>query len=217
MNKKIAALVIPNIISNITVPLLGVVDTAIAGRLSNGEQAIGAISIGATIFNLIYWNCAFLRMGSSGVTAQALGARKLEECGNILVRAVIIALILSATLLLLQNPISKLSFAIMFGSDTVESIAIRYFDIRIWAAPATVSLYAIQGWFIGMQNSKTPMICSFILNIINIVAGVVLVFQFGMGIEGVAYATVAAQYSGLLFMLLVLAAKYSRILKRGVR
>ncbi len=209
MNKKIAALVIPNILSNITVPLLGIVDTAIAGRLSNG--AIGAIAIGSTIFNLIYWNCAFLRMGSSGVTAQALGARRLSECGNILVRAMVVSLVLAVVLLTVRSPLSNLSFSLMFGSDDVESMARIYYDVRIWAAPATISLYALYGWFIGMQNSRTPMICSLLLNVVNISAGIWLVFGLGWEIEGIAWATVAAQYSGMIFMLSVVAIKYQRI------
>lgn len=214
MNRKIAALAIPNTLSNITVPLLGVVDTAIAGRLGEGEQAIGAIAIGAAIFNLIYWNCAFLRMGSSGVTAQAFGARRLAECANILIRSLAISGVLAIVLLAIQHPLSELSFSLMFGSDEVETMARSYFDIRIWAAPATISLYALYGWFVGMQNSRTPMFCSFLLNIVNIVVGVWLVFGYGCGIEGIAWATVAAQYSGLLFMFAVILLRYRTIIKR---
>ncbi|MFR9651861.1 MAG: MATE family efflux transporter [Rikenellaceae bacterium] len=214
MNRKIASLAIPNTLSNITVPLLGVVDTAIAGRLSEGEQAIGAIAIGAAIFNLIYWNCAFLRMGSSGVTAQAFGARRLAECGNILVRSLAISALLAIILLAIQRPLSEICFSLMFGSEQVEAMARSYFNIRIWAAPATISLYALYGWFIGMQNSRTPMLCSFLLNIVNIAVGLWLVFGSGFGIEGIAWATVAAQYSGVLFMGIVVAIGYRPIIKR---
>ncbi len=211
MNKKIVALALPNMISNITVPLLGMVDMAMAGRIAGGELAIGAIAIGATIFNFIYWNCAFLRMGSSGLVAQAYGGRNLGECANLLVRAMLVAILLSTLLLVGQRYVATLSFGIMQGSPDIEALARRYFSIRIWAAPATISLYALHGWFVGMQNSRTPMWCAIVMNIVNIVVGVTLVLGLGMGIAGIAWATVAAQYAGLLFTLVVWAAYYRRL------
>lgn len=211
MNKKIVALALPNMISNITVPLLGMVDMAMAGRIAGGEQAIGAIAIGATIFNFIYWNCAFLRMGSSGLVAQAYGARNLGECANLLVRGLLVAIGLATLLLIGRGYVGNFSFAIMQGSPDIEALARSYFSIRIWAAPATISLYALHGWFVGMQNSRTPMWCAIVMNIVNIVVGITLVLGLDMGIAGIAWATVAAQYAGLLFTLVVWGSYYRRL------
>lgn len=160
MNRRILRLAIPNIISNITIPLLGMVDTAIAGRLGDGAAAIGAIGIGTTIFNMIYWTCGFLRMGTSGITAQAYGARNLRECTDILVRSMSVAIVLALLLVLLRNPVERFSLGLMQGSEGARALAAEYFFARIWAAPASISLFAIHGWFIGMQNSKTPMVVS---------------------------------------------------------
>ena len=148
MNKRILGLALPNIITNITVPLLGMVDMAIVGRLSTDH--IGAIAIGTQIFNLIYWNFGFLRMGTSGFTAQAYGANNFNEAMRILVRAVTIAVAIAFALILLQWPLSRLSLLIFQSSPHVVQLALAYFFVRIWAAPATLGLYAIKGWFIGM-------------------------------------------------------------------
>lgn len=196
MNRRILRLAIPNIISNITIPLLGMVDIAIAGRLGE-DSAIGAIAIGTTIFNMIYWACGFLRMGTSGITAQAYGARDLHECTKILVRSLFVAVILAVILVIFRLPIGRVSLDMMSGSDRVQSLAGEYFFARIWAAPASLSLFAIHGWFIGMQNSKTPMVVSVISNIVNLCLGLLFVFRYDMGIAGIAWATVIAQYSGL--------------------
>ena len=147
MNRKILRLAIPNIITNITVPLLGMVDTAIVGHLS--EEYLGAIAIGTQIFNLIYWNFGFLRMGTSGFAAQAYGARRLDEAVRVFVRAIAIDLLIALLLIVLQWPLAKLSRLIFNGSDEVLTLALSYFFVRIWAAPATLGLYAIKGWFIG--------------------------------------------------------------------
>lgn len=143
MNKRIIGLALPNIITNITVPLLGMVDMAIVGHLS--ADHIGAIAIGTQIFNLIYWNFGFLRMGTSGFTAQAYGAGNMDEAVRIFSRAITIAIGVAAALLLLQWPISQLALVIFDGSDRVLQLALAYFFVRIWAAPATLGLYAIKG------------------------------------------------------------------------
>ncbi len=212
MNKKILNLALPNIITNITVPLLGMVDTAIVGHLS--ETHIGAIAIGTQIFNLIYWNFGFLRMGTSGLTAQAYGARRTDLAASLLVKALTIALAIAAILILLQWPIAAFSKTIFNGSDHVKSLAISYFFVRIWAAPATLSLYAIKGWFIGMQNSKLPMWIAIFINVINILASLILVLGFKMDIVGVALGTVIAQYSGLAVGLWFLVFRYGKLLRR---
>ena len=195
MNKRILGLALPNIITNITVPLLGMVDMAIVGHLSSTH--IGAITIGTSIFNLIYWNFGFLRMGTSGFTAQAFGAKRMDEAVKILIRAGAIALSIALLLIILQWPISLLAPVIFEGSSDVMRLALTYFFIRIWAAPATLGLYAIKGWFIGMQNSKIPMWIAIFLNCVNIVGSLLFVLVFRWDIAGVALGTVVAQYSGL--------------------
>ncbi|MDD4142872.1 MAG: MATE family efflux transporter [Bacteroidales bacterium] len=202
MNKKILNLAIPNIITNITVPLLGMVDLAIAGHIGD-EKYIGAVSLGATIFNLIYWNFGFLRMGTSGFTAQAYGAQNKTEAYRILVRSCFIALIVAIILIALQGPIAAVARLLLKGGEDIRSLAISYFFIRIWAAPATLGLYAIKGWFIGMQNSKFPMIIAIALNIVNILFSLLLAVNMKMGIEGIAWGTVIAQYSGLLLAVII--------------
>ena len=212
MNRKILQLALPNIITNITVPLLGMVDTAIVGHLS--QSHIGAIAIGTQIFNLIYWNFGFLRMGTSGFTAQAYGARRLDEAIRVFIRAIAIALAVALLLIALQYPIALLSKAIFNGSDTVIQLALSYFFIRIWAAPATLGLYAIKGWFIGMQNSKLPMWIAIFINVVNIVCSLLFVLLFHWDIQGVALGTVIAQYSGLLVGLFFVASRYGKLFRR---
>ena len=132
----------------------GMADMAIAGRLGDSTATIGALAIGTTIFNFIYWNCSFLRMGTSGLTAQAFGAGRKEECANLLVRGVVVAVALAVVLIALQRPVGEFAIWLMNGNDLVR----RYFFARIWAVPAAISLFALNGWFIGMQNSSTPML-----------------------------------------------------------
>ena len=212
MNRKILQLALPNIITNITVPLLGMVDTAIVGHLS--QSHIGAIAIGTQIFNLIYWNFGFLRMGTSGFTAQAYGARRLDEAIRVFIRAISIALAVALLLILLQYTIALLSKAIFNGSDTVIQMALSYFFIRIWAAPATLGLYAIKGWFIGMQNSKLPMWIAIFINVVNIICSLLFVLLFHWDIQGVALGTVIAQYSGLLVGMFFVASRYGKLFRR---
>ena len=195
MNKRILGLALPNIITNITVPLLGMVDMAIVGHLSGDH--IGAIAIGTQLFNLIYWNFGFLRMGTSGFTAQAFGAERWDESIKILIRACTIALSIALLLIALQWPRSLAVPYIFESSNHVLKLALTYFFVRIWAAPATLGLYAIKGWFIGMQDSKTPMWIAIFLNCVNIAASLLFVIVLHWDIAGVALGTVLANYSGL--------------------
>jgi len=170
MNRKILNLAIPNIISNITIPLLGMVDLALLGHLKlDAEIYIGAIAIGTMIFNFVYWGFGFLRMGTTGFTAQAYGERNFEKSILIFSRALFIAIVIGFALIVLQYPIAQFSFFMIDASENVELFASQYFYIRIWAAPATIGMYAFMGWFLGMQNSKTPMIMALVINIVNIV------------------------------------------------
>lgn len=213
MNRKILALAIPNIISNITVPLLGMVDMALVGHLGN-DSLIGAMAIGVAIFNFIYWNFAFLRMGTSGLVAQAFGARNFREVGSVFVRSVSVALLVAVLLLLFRHGIGKLAFRMMEGSTETMQAAAEYFYIRLWAAPATLSLFAFQGWFIGMQNSRFPMYISIMINVVNVIFGVWFVYGLHWGIAGVAWSTVVAQYSGLLTAFLQWLIYYRRFIRQ---
>lgn len=215
MNKQILRLAIPNIITNITVPLLGMVDTAIVGHLNNGDgiDYIGAIAVGTMIFNIIYWNFGFLRMGTSGFTAQAYGSKDVQEQANILLRASFIAIAAAFLLIVFQKPIGKLSLMLIEDKNSVGALALSYFSIRIWAAPATLGMYALKGWFIGMQDSKNPMWISIIINILNIAFSFILVFYCNMSIKGVALGTVIAQYGGLITTIIIWRKKYGNITK----
>ncbi len=210
MDRKILQLTLPNIISNITVPLLGMTDLAIAGHLLHSDY-IGAIAIGTALFNLIYWNFGFLRMGTSGLTAQAYGAKKPKECMAVLVRALCIALSIAFLLLLLQYFIGNGAIKLMDGSDKLKALALDYFFVRIWATPATLSMYAFNGWFIGMQNSKIPMYIAIAMNLVNTLFSLLFVYVWQMDIEGIALGTVVAQYSGVFLSLVILRKRFGQL------
>ena len=210
MNKEILRLAVPSIITNITVPLLGMVDVAIVGHIGNASY-IAAIALATMVFNLIYWNFGFLRMGTSGLTAQAYGAEDRQECLRVLVRALVIALGVAAMLIILQRPIGYLCQKWIHSSEETIALTLTYFYIRIWAAPANLALYALKGWFIGMQNAKTPMWIAIILNIVNIVCSLVFVFVLHAGIAGVAWGTVIAQYSGLTLAVILWFVQYGEM------
>ena len=186
----------PIILSNITVPLLGLVDTAVVGHLPEAYY-IGAVGLGAMMFNFIYhaFNC--LRMGTTGPTAQALGAGDFGEVRAMIGRALLLACIIGAGLILLQLPMVWFAFWFLEASSEVEHLAERYFLIRVWAAPAAIASYAIIGWFYGLEDAKIPLVLQLGVNAINIVLDLVFVFGLGWGVEGVAAASVVAEYSGL--------------------
>jgi MATE family multidrug resistance protein len=210
MNRKILNLAIPNIISNLTVPLLGIVDLAIVGHLES-DAYIGAIALGSMIFNIIYWAFGFLRMGSSGLTAQALGAKNYTEITAVLIRGLIVAITVSSAILIFQIPIEKTIFYFVNGSPDVEILAQKYFYIRVWAAPATISLYVLTGWFIGMQNSKIPMIIAITINILNVILDAVFVYIYKFNSTGVALGTLISQYLGLIIATIFLFKKYKTV------
>lgn len=212
LNKEILRLAIPSILANITVPIVGMADIAIAGHLGEiGQTAvmIGAIAIGSMLFDLLYWNFAFLRAGTGGLTAQAFGQNDRKECAKILSRALTIAIACSIFLLAIQWLFIKGAFLVLDCSPEVSELARRYFFIRIWAAPATLSLMAVKGWFIGMQDSISPMITDILVNVLNVALSLTLATG-GMGFSGIAAGTVAAQYSGLLCALAIILTKYRK-------
>lgn len=203
----------PNIVTNITVPLLGLVDMALMGHLED-PVFIGAIALGSLIFNMVYSGFGFLRMGSSGLTAQAFGAKSKQGVSLVLIRSLIVAMGLATMLIVLQYPIQWLSFKILDGSEAVTTLARGYFYVRIWAAPATLGLYAFFGWFLGMQNAKYPMMIAIAINLLNITLNFVFVLGLGMTSNGVALATVIAQYGGLLLAVYFLLTRYRQYITK---
>jgi MATE family multidrug resistance protein len=213
-DRQILQIALPSIVSNITVPLLGMIDVAIVGHMGSPVY-IGAVAVGSMIFNLVYWLFGFLRMGSSGLTAQALGRRDLTEVTRTLVRSVVVALGIALLLIVCQIPLKWLMFWLIGPTADVVPYATTYFYIVIWGAPASLALFSLMGWYIGMQNTRIPMFISIMQNMVNILASLTLVYGFGMKIEGVALGTVIAQYAGLLVALGLLARYYGRLF-RGV-
>ena len=212
MNNRILKLAIPSIISNITVPLLGLIDLAIVGHLG-ATSYIGAIAVGGMLFSIVYWLFGFLRMGTSGMTAQAFGARNFLRVSEQLYRACSIAALVAFLLILCQRPIERLAFSLLTTSPEVAQYASLYFRICIWGAPAVLGLYVFSGWFIGMQNSRIPMYIAIIQNLINIGVSFFLVFVLQLKVEGVAWGTLIAQYAGLLMALALWGNYYFRIMR----
>ena len=212
MNKQILRLAIPSILANITIPLVGLVDTAIVGHISNAH-AIGGIAIGTMLFDLLYWNFGFLRVGTSGMTAQAYGRDDRVECARLLTHSVTIALLGAALIWLLQWLFVTAALAIIPCSTEVAVFARQYFFIRVWAAPATLSLMAIKGWFIGMQDTVSPMMTDMVVNIVNMAVSYVLAVYTPMGALGVALGTVVAQLTGLLLAIVIICWKYRAVWK----
>lgn len=211
MNRSILKLAIPNIISNITIPLLGLVDMILMGHLSSPVY-IGAIALGGTIFSVLYSFFSFLRAGTTGFTAQAYGAKDHSEVSYSLYRSTIIAIIAFLLIICMQNPIAKVSMALLEGSNEVLNLAITYFFVRIWAAPANMLLYCLNGWFIGMQNTKIPMAIAIIINVLNIAFSIFFVVVMHQDVVGVALGTVIAQYCGLITALIFIFVKYKQYL-----
>lgn len=211
-DRQILQIALPSIVSNITVPLLGLVDMSIVGHMG-GAHYIGAVAVGSMIFNMIYWVFAFLRMGTSGMTSQSLGRRDLHEVVRLLVRSIAVAMFISFAILLLQVPIAWLAFTLMSPTADILPLALRYFYICIWGAPAMLGLYGLTGWYIGMQNTRLPMFISIMQNVVNIAVSCLLVYGFGMKVEGVAIGTVVAQWAGFLVGLLLLKRNYWRLAK----
>jgi MATE family multidrug resistance protein len=213
MNRSILKLALPNILTNLTVPLLGMVDMHLMGYLDSAVY-MGAIALGGVIFNLVYWGFAFLRMSISGIAAQEYGKEDTFGMANTLFRGLMIAVSGALLLLLLQTGIEKLSFMILDGSPEVKSLARDYFYIRIWAAPAAISLMVFYGWFLGMQNAIYPMIIAVSVNIVNILLSFLFVRSFGMKVDGVALGSMLSQYFGLLMAVFFFLKKYRYILNR---
>ena len=219
INRDILKLAVPSILANITVPIVGMVDIAVAGHLdAEAATMIGGIAIGSMLFDLLYWNFGFLRVGTGGLAAQAYGRGDRTECARVLARALGIALSCALLLIAIQWIFVKAAFLFVDCTPEVCDLASQYFFIRIWAAPATLSLMALKGWFIGMQDSVSAMLADITVNGTNILMSIILALGFsvgrlsyeGMGFGGVAAGTVAAQYSGLLVAAVCLLLRYRR-------
>ena len=211
MNREIMRIALPNIVSNITVPLMGIVSTAIAGHWGTDSAAtIGALAIGVSIFNFIYWNCSFVRMGTSGLTAQAFGAGDMRECTDMLARALSVGAAMGLLMVALQWPVGELALRAMNGGDMTRD----YFYARIWAVPAGILLFGFNGWFTGMQNAMIPMFTALTVNVIHILFSLWFAFGLDMGIVGIAYASVLAQWSGVALSTLLLVWKYGGMLTK---
>lgn len=189
-------------------------DLAILGHLENSpENYIGAIALGGMIFNFIYAIFSFLRMGTTGFTAQAFGAKDTKEMSLIFARSMMVAITGGFLLIFMQIPIDWFTFRILDSSETVEGLASGYFFIRIWAAPATLGLLALFGWFLGMQNARIPMVLAILINVLNVGANYLFVYGFGMTSDGVAWGTLIAQYTGFILGLILFFKYYGSILK----
>lgn len=196
MNRQILNITLPSIVSNITVPLLALVDTTIVGHLGSASY-LGGIAVGGMLFNMAYWLFGFLRMGTGGMTAQAYGADRKDETLAILLRSLLVALVLGLLLIVLQNPLVNVAFHWINATPEVEHHARVYFACLIWGAPAVLAQYSLLGWFLGMQNARFPMYVAILQNVVNIVASLLFVIGFGWKIEGVALGTLIAQYAGV--------------------
>ena len=217
IHREILRLAVPSILANITIPLVGLVDTAIVGHISDAS-AIGGIAIGTMLFDLLYWNFGFLRVGTSGLTAQAYGREKTHpdpphegrgsEVCSLLFRSLRVALIGALACIAIQWLFVKGVLALVPCSAEVAAFAERYFFVRIWVAPATLSLMALKGWFIGMQDTVSPMATDILVNVVNMLASYVLAVYTPLGGVGVAWGTLIAQYAGLVLAIGILGKKY---------
>lgn len=208
VDKSILAIALPAIVSNITVPVLGLVDVAIVGHFDDAAF-IGAIAVGATMFNMLYWLFGFLRMGTAGLTAQAYGAEDRRSADNTLARALLVAVLGAALLIILARPLGTLLINFLDADDAVAPPARQYFLICIWGAPAVLGTYVLNGWFLGMHNTRLPMAIAIITDVVNILVSLSLVFGAGMRLEGVAAGTVTAQWLGFLTGFIVLLRRYT--------
>ncbi len=216
MNKNILKLAIPNIISNLSVPLLGVVDTALVGHLDQ-VYYLGALAVGSMIFNFIFWGFGFLRMGTTGLTAQEYGARDRIKMILILARVQLIAFGIGLLLVLFQTPIILFSLWIIESSAEVAEYTKVYYDIRIYTAPAILALYGLQGWFLGMQNAKYPMIITIVHNLLNIVLNVFFIQVLDMHVNGVAWGTLISTWLALGLGVWLFMRRYKRYLSHFIK
>lgn len=196
MFKNIWRIALPSIVSNLSLPLLGMADSAIVGHMGDAA-CIGAVAVGGVTFSMIYWIFGFLRMGTGGLTAQAHGAGDIDESHRILFRSLALGLAISVGILVFRSPLRHLAFQLLGVSGEVESQAFVYYEILVWGAPAVMALYSFYGWFLGRQNAKFPMWIAIVQNILNVLLSLFLVCVAGFRVDGVAWGTLLSQYVGL--------------------
>ena len=196
-DRQVWRIAAPMILSNISVPLLGMVDTGVTGHLDSPTY-LGAVAIGSTIFGFLYTGMNFLRMGTTGIAAQCFGADDNDGLRVSLGQAVVVASLIACVLLAVQWPIGQFAMRLIGPEPHVEVFALEYFSIRIWSAPGTLANYAVMGWFLGLQNARVPLLIFLTINITNIVLDLLFVLGLGMKVDGVALASVIAEYTGLL-------------------
>jgi len=216
LNRNILKLAIPNIISNLSVPLLGVVDTALVGHLDE-VYYLGALAVGGMIFNFLFWGFGFLRMGTTGITAQEYGARNRESMMMTMARVQLIAWSFGLLIILLQTPLIAFSLWIIESSEEVARFTREYYDIRIYTAPAMLALYGLQGWFLGVQNAKYPMIITIVHNLLNIVLNIFFIRVLDMHVDGVAWGTLISTWLALGLGVWLFFKKYKRYISHYVQ
>ena len=209
MNKTVLKLAIPSIFANITVPLVGMADTAIAGRLGDAT-VLGGIAIASMLFDLLYWNMGFLRVGTGGMVAQAYGRGDYKDAMSTFALGITTALAFAFLFIVCQWIYVEAAFHFIECSPGIEALAREYFFIRIWAAPATLSLNVFKGFFIGMQNAVSPMAVDITVNVTNITASIFFAFYAGLGFSGIAWGTLVAQYVGLVLAVSLMVFQYRR-------
>ena len=212
LNKEILRLAIPNIIANLSVPILSLTDIALLGHLES-EVYLAALSLSTAVFNVVFWMFSFIRMSATGFTAQAYGSQDKSQVKRILYRSFFIALGIGAILVSLSFLIKMFSFDLMSSDPETIYFAKEYFNIRILAAPATIGLYALTGWFSGMQDAKSPMFVTVLMNIINVILSIVFINVFSMDIEGAALGTIIAEYLAFAVGIFILFKKYPEVFR----
>ncbi len=201
-HREVLTIALPVMVSNVSTPLIGIVDTAVVGQIPNPAY-IGAVAVGALVFSFVFWAFGFLRMATTGLTAQALGAGDKNEMVACLGRALLVAAVAGVAVIVLQWPIRSAVFYFLSGSEEVEALARSYFDIRVWAAPATFANYALLGWFIGLGRTDIGLVLQLILNISNMVLDALFVLGFDWGVRGVALGTLLAEFLAAIIGLLI--------------
>ena len=207
MKREILGIALPAIVSNITTPLLGLIDVAITGHIGSAAY-IGAIAVGSTMFNMLYWLFGFLRMGTAGLTSQSYGAGDFKASSASLRRALLMAMCFSVLLILLYKPLGFTILKFIDADDATAPLARTYFAMVIFGAPAVLGMYCLNGWLLGMQNTRLPMMIAILTNVVNIAVSATAVFAFGMKIEGVALGTLTAQWTGFIVCIIILWRKY---------
>mgnify|MGYP003308511837 CR=1 FL=1 len=192
-HRKVWVLAGPVILSNLSVPLVGAIDTAVVGHLPDAIY-MGAVALGAIVFNFLYWGFGFLRMGTSGFVEQAYGAGDASEIRSTLARGLLIAVVLGILVIAMQLPIAKLAFSVLEGSPQLENLAHYYYSVRIWSAPAALVNFAILGFLVGIHNTRAALGVQLTLNLCNIAIDLLFVLGFGWGVEGVGLASLISEY-----------------------